>query len=640
MIRRAEALALGTLLALAPAFAQEPEPAAAAPRAVVITGQVHAPGAEIIYAPMSESSPVTLRYLAGEGAQVQPGDPLVRIDPGASLSQQESLKVQIAQARARIDKELAELAVREIDADLALVDAEAALAKAEVDAAIPADYIARIDADRYQGEFERARRELALKTEELTAARTAVARRRSDGELEIAKMQTDLDYADTVIALAEQRAEGSGVATFYFNPWIGQRYEEGSTAVSGQAIGELVRPGALGVRAHALEPDRRGLEVGQAVNLHFDAIRGQSLPGKITAIGGTPLAKAEWGSGRYFVIDIELPQQHALPLRPGMSARVSTQPAEEAVAVPVAAATLSLDGEIAALDSASISPPSVRGVWNFQITQLATDGSTLKAGQPVVTFDGNELQRRLVDAQAQRKQKQSEQAKLLLDLAERERTDRLATAEQQANLQKAERKAEQPAELVRSVDYRKLVIEREQAARRNALMQRKEGLAQRLREAERALIASDVARAQSDVDELSRALSSLSVPAPRDGVVVVKSNWRGERYEIGSQVFMGQSVAEMPDPGTLVVRATVAERDMLRVKQGQPARIRMQGGAGQRLQGTVAELGRAVRSKSRLAPVPVLDVLVHLQGDTSGLKTGMPVVVEVDVPDAAAGVAP
>lgn len=330
MIRRAEGLVLAALLALAPALAQEPAPAAdaaaAGPRTVVITGQVRAPDAEIIYAPMSESSPVTLRYLAEEGSVAKPGDPLVRIDPGASLSQQESLKVQIAQTRARIDKELAELAVAEVNAELALVDAEAALAKAEVDAAIPADYIARIDADRYQGERERARRELALKREELAAASAALARRGRDGDLEIAKFQTDLDYASAVIALAEQRAEGSGVVTYYFNAWTGQRYEEGSSTNAGQAIGELVRPGALGVRAHALEPDRRGLAVGQAVTLHFDAVPGRSLQGRITAIGGTPLAKAEWGEGRYFVVDIALPEEHALPLRPGMSVRVAARP--------------------------------------------------------------------------------------------------------------------------------------------------------------------------------------------------------------------------------------------------------------------------------------------------------------------------
>ena len=66
MIRRADALLLALAFAAAPALAQEA--ATAGPRPVVITGQVRAPDAEIIYAPMSESSPVTLRYLAPEGA--------------------------------------------------------------------------------------------------------------------------------------------------------------------------------------------------------------------------------------------------------------------------------------------------------------------------------------------------------------------------------------------------------------------------------------------------------------------------------------------------------------------------------------------------------------------------------------------
>ena len=317
MIRRAEfaALACAALLAAGAGHAGT----------VVFSGQVRAADAEVIYAPMLESSPVTLRYLAPEGSQVQPGDPLVRVDPGGALSQQETLKAQIAQTEARIDKELADLAVKEIDAELALVDAEAALAKAEVDAAIPADYIARIDADRHQGELERARRELALKREELETAREALARRREDGALEVAKMRTDLDYYGTLIATAEQRAEGTGVVVYYFNAWTGQRYEEGSSTNAGQAIGEVVRPGELAVRAHALEPDRRGLAVDQPVGLQFDALPGQTIEGRITAISGTPQPKAEWGDGRYFTVDIALPAGHGLPLRPGMSVRVAAE---------------------------------------------------------------------------------------------------------------------------------------------------------------------------------------------------------------------------------------------------------------------------------------------------------------------------
>lgn len=306
----------------------------------------------------------------------------------------------------------------------------------------------------------------------------------------------------------------------------------------------------------------------------------------------------------------------------------------------MAAETLTLEGEVAALSNAAIAPPGVRNTWNFQITQLAADGSLVRKGEPVVTFDGTDLQRRLAEAQGRLRQKQSERAKLLLDLAERERTERLASAEQAAAVVKAERKASQPADIIRSVDYRKLVIEREQADRRAALVREREALARRQREAERALVDAEVAQAQSDVDELTRAVSQLAVPAPRDGVVVVRSNWRGERYEVGSQVFMGQTIAEIPDPGSLVVRATLPERELLRVAVGQAARVQVQGGAGRRLTGKVLEIGRTVRSKSRLSPLPVVDVLVGLEGGTDGLKTGMPVSVEVAATAPAAGVAP
>ena len=60
------------------------------------------------------------------------------------------------------------------------------------------------------------------------------------------------------------------------------------------------------------------------------------------------------------------------------------------------AAPLTLDGEIAAQDSAVIAPPFIQGLWNYQIVELAADGSRVKAGDGVVAFDAGELQRRLL----------------------------------------------------------------------------------------------------------------------------------------------------------------------------------------------------------------------------------------------------
>src|SRR3546814_19973176 len=82
------------------------------------------------------------------------------------------------------------------------------------------------------------------------------------------------------------------------------------------------------IRAGALEPDRRELQVGQAVRLSFDALPGRSVDGHMSAIAGAPEPRAEWGSGSYFVVDIELPPKTGLPLLPGMSVRaVAPSPA-------------------------------------------------------------------------------------------------------------------------------------------------------------------------------------------------------------------------------------------------------------------------------------------------------------------------
>jgi len=302
--------------------------------AVLLTGMVRALNAQPIYTPPSNSSPVVLRYYVPEGTAVQPGDALVRIDPGQSLSQIRTLEAQIEQAEARGAKEVAELMVKAVDADVALADAEAALAKAEIDAAVPREHLSALDHDRYQGELERARREHALKQRELEAAAAAVARRREDARLEAAKLEADRRYHEAQVANAEVRAERAGVVVHGFDNWRGGRFDEGSTSWPGHQIGEVVGDGALGVVAWALEPDRARLAEGQSVRLSFDALPGSGLEARIARIAGAPDAKAEWGDGRYFELEIALPETaQSLPLKPGMSARVL---------VPVAAAATGL----------------------------------------------------------------------------------------------------------------------------------------------------------------------------------------------------------------------------------------------------------------------------------------------------------
>ena len=636
-------LAMAALLHTAPVHAQAD--AADDARRVMLSGVVRSSDAETIYAPMSNSSPVVLRQLAPDGVAVKPGDVLVRIDPGAATAQINALKTQIALAKARIDKERAELDVRRVDAALALVDAEAALAKAEVDAAIPADYLARIDYDRYQGEAERARREIVLKRQELASAEAGVQRRARDGALEVAQLEADLVFAERQIARAEQRATRAGTAVFGFHPWNGQRFEVGASANPGMAIGEVVGAGELAVRAWVLEVDRPGLRSGQPVQVRFDALPGRTLAGRIASIAGAPEPKAEWGSGRYFTVDVTLEASAGLALKPGMSARIEAggpPPATASNAAPPRAAaagntagTLRLEGEIAAARSDAIAPPAVENQWQYQVTQMAPDGSRVKAGDVVVAFDGAEVQRRLQEAESKRREKRSERERLLLDLAERERTEALTLEEQRAERIKAERKTEQPAELLRSVEYRKLVIDRTRAEQRDALFEQRYAAGRAQRAAERVLVEAELAQLETEVATLGRAVTELQVKAPRDGILVLRTGWRGERFEVGSQVFIGQAVAEIPDPATLLVRATAPERELMRLAVGAKARVRVEGGAGRQIDARVTRIGSAVRNKSRRQPIPVIDVELSLEGDTAGLRPGQAVGVELEATEAA-----
>ena len=289
---------------------------------IYLTGEVRILDAEVIYTPPSDSSPVVLRYYLSDGSSVKAGDVIVRIDPGQATSQVRLLEAQIDQARSRTAKELVELRVKLLDAERAVIDAEAARDKAIVDAAIPADYIARLDLDRYRNEKERSAREYVLKQKEFSNAKAAITRRQADVVLEIQKLQIQRDYQKTAIANAEQKATRAGVLTHGFDAWRGGRIDEGASSWPGQKIGEIVGDGRRGVVAYALEPERRGLKLKQLVSLSFDAYPTQVITGIISKIAAAPDSKSEWGDARYFAIDINLPEKLPMTLLSGMSVRV------------------------------------------------------------------------------------------------------------------------------------------------------------------------------------------------------------------------------------------------------------------------------------------------------------------------------
>lgn len=625
MIRRLEALALLVLLPL-PVLA------------TVFSGEVRVIGAQEIFTPPSMSSPVVLRYYVEDGTRVKKGDDLLRIDAGPAETQLRTLQAKLGLTIAKNAKEIAELELKQADAELAQADAQAERDTAAIDAVIPKSLISALDYDRHQGEMQRTDSALALKKLQVAQAVEAVARRRRDSELELRKQRLSLGFYQGQVTGAVVRAGRDGTVVHGFDNLFGSggRYEEGSTSFPGTEVGEVVGDAdGYTVRGWVLEPDRVGLRVGQPLQLHFDALPGSTLRGSIKTIGGASSSKSEWGDGRYYEVEIALPAKVDLPLCQGMSVRVDTDVDDAGDRASAAAVTsaeaLKVDGEIYAQRSLAISPPAVDGLWQMTVTQMAGDGEMVKKGDMLVVFEGAEVLKNLTAKQGELAEKLRKQEQLRLDLADRAREAELATAKARAEMEKARRKANQPKDYIARVDYQKLVVARVKAERRLALTAHRQRVAAGERAAEQRMADAEVTQLEGDVKKLKKSLATLTVTAPRDGIALHQNDWRGGKIDVGSQVWRGQSVAQMPDLSTLAVRAALPERDLTRVRQGRRVSVTLAGGGDRRMGGSIAEVGGTVHSKSRVEAVPVVDLVVRLDPGQARLRPGQSVRVRIPV---------
>lgn len=615
--------------------------------AVVLSGSVRVEGAQKILAPSSINTFVTLSFFAPDGAHVKKGQPILRINAGAAAAQVESLHNQIALAKATNAKTLAALKLKVIKARLALVDAVAARDTAKVDADLPKAVITGLQYDQYQGTYKSDVRDALLKQQDLDAAVTAVARQRKKGGLTLKQLQTKLDFNEGEVASATVYAKRDGTLVHGFNNlsicFSGSgcgggdtRYRQGSTTLPGIEVGKVVSPGSrYSVRAWALQPDRRGLKVGQAVRVHFDALPRMDVGGRITAISAATQQRATWGAGRYYQVDVAL--DHAdrkLPLLPGMSARAQTDPAADhkPSGQKLPATTLRMSGEIVAQKTWPLAPPRIPGLWQMRIAQMAPGGAVVKQGQPLVTFAATTLTQKLPATLSQLTEAKRALQQLRMQLADDAKTMQVTLAKAQGDATKAARKAHQPKQYIPGVQYKKLLIDRTRTQHALALTRDEVAVADASRAAQLAEAEAKVAQYAQQAARERHSMSLLTIKAPRKGLFLHKVESDGTQIDTGQQVFFGQIIGSMPDMDTLAVRASLPERDLQRVHAGQQASVVLAGGSGQTWTGHVSAVGRNVHSRSGAKPVPVVSLVVKLDGRPKGLKPGSPVSVAIAVP--------
>ena len=210
--------------------------------------------------------------------------------------------------------------------------------------------------------------------------------------------------------------------------------------------------------------------------------------------------------------------------------------------------------------------------WNFQIVNLVAEGKQVKAGEQLITFEAQRIREDLQRFQNELDQanKELEKTRTQIDLERQELKTKLAAAEN--NYEKLKLKqTRDDGSRVAEQDRRGPPGLRTGAPREVEAIKERIDWHKKSSEATYQIIVSKKARAENKVNEIKKGMENFQAKADRDGVVIYKTKWNGDKFRVGENVWMGQMILEIPDLNTIIAEAFVPEVDIGKVKPG-PAR--------------------------------------------------------------------
>lgn len=286
-------------------------------------------------------------------------------------------------------------------------------------------------------------------------------------------------------------------------------------------------------------------------------------------------------------------------------------------------------GEVDAVAAAELKVPRVpqgRAVLRW----LVADGSPVKKGEVIAELDNATFA-----SQAQDLQITVAQAEI--DLKRQEWQNGLAETDRTLDIARkraAFRRAEVDADVPEGILPRREHLEKQLAlSRARADLDRaEEALA-----AQKKLGAEDLRIKQIALDKANydlalarKSIRELTLRAPIDGVVFVNKHREGRLLQVGDDVFMGATVARMPDLAQIRVKAWLSDVDEGRVAIGAPASVIVDAYPDRTWPGRIDAIAPIAREPMPRSPRRFFDVTIKLESDARAeLRPGMSTRVEV-----------
>lgn len=275
-------------------------------------------------------------------------------------------------------------------------------------------------------------------------------------------------------------------------------------------------------------------------------------------------------------------------------------------------------------------PPMFGNYWQFQIVNMAAEGKQVKAGEQLITFDAQRIRDDLMRFQNELDQavKELEKTRTQIDLEGEELKSRLAASENNYEKLKLKQARDLKVEAFNQIEKDRLAFE--QARREVEAIKERIEWHKKSSEATYQIIVSKKTRAENKVNEIKKGMENFQSKADRDGVVIYKTKWNGEKFRVGESVWMGQSLLEIPDLNTIVAEAYIPEVDIGKIKPGQSAEVTIDAFPDKVYPGSIKSVGKLVHPKAWDIPNKILDIQIALdQLDVSIMRPSMSIKAKI-----------
>lgn len=270
-------------------------------------------------------------------------------------------------------------------------------------------------------------------------------------------------------------------------------------------------------------------------------------------------------------------------------------------------------GILQAESAVELSAAQVSGIWKYRIVELVPEGSRVQPGDLVMRFDSTLVLDRLKQERADLEKAVQERLKTQASLNLQQKDLELQLAEARVHAEKTANKLLQARQFQSSLKLQEAVLEADFAALQVEILEKRLASAARSARLRLQILAESEAFYRNRISKAEEALEAMTVRAPVDGLVIHETDWSNRKKQVGSEVYLMETIVSLPALSTLMIHGQVAEMDSAKVQLGQSVTVSVDAIPDETFRGTVVGIGTILRKPFPESPVKTLEIKVRLE---------------------------